>query len=732
MRLGERRAMAYYGHSSGDGRFQPLAEHLRNTAACAAGFAQAFGAEEAAYALGLAHDIGKYTEKFQAKLRGAAVSVDHSTAAAKELLGLKNPTLAKLLAYCAAGHHCGLPDGGGLYDSAEKATLEGRLKRKTEDCSAYHTEISISEPAPPNAIKPLGAFGFTLSFFTRMLFSCLVDGDYLDTGIFMNGRRSGGLAGEIGKLKAKLDKYLEAFKNPKREIDVKRCEVLDDCIKASSGERGLYTLTVPTGGGKTISSLAFALNHAEKRHLKRAIYIIPYTSIIEQTASVFSDILDPKHVLAHYSTAEFNDADDETSPKKLAAQNWDAPLIVTTAVQFFESLFSNKPAQCRKLHNIAESVLIFDEAQMLPLQYLKPCVRAIAELIMNYGCSAVLCTATQPALGKFFLEISPELLCHEICGNPYELSVIFRRTSLRHIGLISASDLAARLVKYRQALCIVNTRKQAEELFDLLPKGGSYHLSTMMTPVHRKRVLKAIKKRLIKKRICRVVATSLIEAGVDVDFPVVFRAEAGLDSILQAAGRCNREGRREADESLVNVFIPQKGESSLFKQNIKLFGLVRDKYPLDKDLSSLEAINYYFDLLHKAKGDELDRDDIIRAFEDGYKDRLSFPFKSVADSFRLIDTSTKQVFIPIDVRAKRLKSLRSIETALKNHNYTKNVLSRASKYMVGVWPRHFDFLVNSGAAWPVEEDLAILVDLKLYDAKKGLSLAKDEGSGLFI
>lgn len=725
--------MEYYGHSSEDGRFQLLSEHLNNTAKLAAEFAEPFGASEAAYLLGLAHDIGKYSDKFQKKIRvrGTELKVDHSTAAAQELVKIN-----KLLAYCAAGHHGGLPDGGGKFDGTDKPTLEGRLRRAIENYSQFSEEIELKAPTKPIKIKPIGKGGFTCSFFTRMLFSCLVDGDYLDTAAFMDGYNDNRHTVNIIELAERLNKHLRKFDNPVRDIDIKRSEILKDCFAASHDNRGLYTLTVPTGGGKTLSSLAFALNHAKEHDLSHVIYVIPYTSIIEQTVSVFSEALGAENVLAHYAIAEYDDNDDDMSQKTLAVQNWDTPLIVTTAVQFFESLFSNKPSKCRKLHNIANSVIIFDEAQMLPIQYLIPCIRAISELVINYGCSVVLCTATQPALEKFFIEDSVNIKSKEICKNPTELYEFFRRTSIRYRGVMSNADLASELEKFNQVLCIVNTRKLAGEVFDLLPDKGRYHLSTLMTPVHRKRVLEDIRDSLKNGQTCRVVATSLIEAGVDVDFPIVYRAEAGLDSILQAAGRCNREGKRPLTDSTVNVFTPENGETSLFRQDIKLFALTREKYTDDKDLSSLQAIRYYFELLHKTKGTFLDRDKIVDTFEDGICNNLSFPFKTVADNFKLIDTSTKQLFIPIDINnddnKHKILSAAQIYNALLKHEYSKSVIREAGKYTVEIWPDHYSSLYKSGDLTEIEDGLAVLNNLTLYSKEKGLSLKADEGKGLFI
>ena len=378
----------------------------------------------------------------------------------------------------------------------------------------------------------------------------------------------------LEELLQKLQSHVAPWlKEPKNELCAKRSDILRSCLQGGEREKGLYTLTVPTGGGKTVSSLAFALTHAVRHGMKRVVYVIPYTSIIEQNAKVFAEILGPENVLEHHSQTELADekGDSETPEarrRRLACENWDAPVIVTTAVQFFESLYAAKTSRCRKLHNLAGSVVIFDEAQTLPVPFLKPCVSAIGELVRHYGVTAVLCTATQPELGRLFNELAPELSIREIAPEPDELFEFFRRVSFQREGQLSNEELAARLTETEQALCIVNTRKRAREVFQLLPEEGRFHLSTLMTPQDRKRVLDAVRERLKERKPCRVVSTSLVEAGVDVDFPAVWREVAGLDSILQAAGRCNREGKRPAAESIVHIFHADGRIPRMLKLNV--------------------------------------------------------------------------------------------------------------------------------------------------------------------
>lgn len=327
------------------------------------------------------------------------------------------------------------------------------------------SEIEMEKPLPLS-LKPLESAGFSISFFVRMLFSCLVDADYLDTEAFVTdgAMERGGYDG-IETLRTRLMEHLQSrFYPPKNELNRKRCDILEACIREASSAPGLYSLTVPTGGGKTLASQAFALEHAKIHGLRRVIYVISYTSIVEQTAEKFAEVLGAPNVLEHHSGAEY-DNEEEQSRRHLAAENWDAPVIVTTNVQFFESLFAARTSRCRKLHNIVGSAIIFDEAQMLPLKYLKPCVRAIAELCHNYGCTAMLCSATQPALDGLFPK---QIKRTEIMRDLATLYEFFRRTHIVDIGAQDDEALAQRLRFHTQALCIVRTRKQAQNLYRLM------------------------------------------------------------------------------------------------------------------------------------------------------------------------------------------------------------------------------------------------------------------------
>jgi CRISPR-associated endonuclease/helicase Cas3 len=712
----------FAAHLRENGMIQSVKKHLEGAATLAKKFGSSFGSGDYAYLCGMLHDIGKYSDKFQKRIYEGGKIVDHSTAGAKTAVN-QYGTVGRLLAYCIAGHHAGLPDGGGPVDTSDEATLCGRLKKEVEPFEKFKEEIDLNLPTkiPPLPIRPLKK-GFSTSFYVRMLFSCLVDADFLDTEIFMS---TSGIKRDVGEsieaLNVKLDAHLEEFKNPLNDINRKRSEILNCCIEKSSWKKWLYALTVPTGGGKTLSSLAFALKHAKKHKMDRVIYVIPYTSIIEQNADVFKDVLGQENVLEHHSNFSYDDTNEMLIRQRLATENWDMPVIVTTTVQFFESLFANKTSKCRKLHNMANSVIVFDEAQMLPNDYLLPCVNAISELVYNYGCTVVLCSATQPALGSFWPK---ELVPLELCDHANELFAFFKRTEFVSAGELQDTELAKRLNAEKQVLCVVNTRKQAQNVYRLLKKKGSYHLSTLMYPLHRTEILKEIKNRLKKHLPCHVVSTSLIEAGVDVDFPVVYRADAGLDSEIQAAGRCNREGRRKI--SPVYIFRPSEEYRRQMPDTLKRPAeIARSVASRFDDIASPEAIDAYFSDLYAAEGQRLDGHGIIESLEDGFEKGLSFPFAQIASEFRLIENATYAVVIPDnDIAA-------GLVRRLKNGEYNRQLLRNIQQYSVNIYPYSYKALHDSGYIEPLGDDFAVLINLEKYSRKTGLDVGSETGRGIF-
>ena len=697
---------------------QSIEAHLKGTGELAETFAAEFGAAANGKLCGLAHDIGKYSDEFQLRLRGGK-KVDHATAGAIECFKIK----AAFEAVCVIGHHSGLPNVGHKdADTTESQTFFGRkLRAEQGGIPDYRKNWNGHIALPQDYFRPSGR-GFATAFYIRMLYSCLVDADYIDTETFMNGDAGRGNYEPLSALCDKLTAYISKWNNPTREIDILRQKILNSCIEKASAPRGILSLTVPTGGGKTVASMAFALNHAVANSMKRIIYVIPYTSIIEQNAKVFRDILGQENVVEHHSSVSYElseNADKLEYRSALATENWDALVIVTTAVQFFESLYANRSSKCRKLHNIANSVIIFDEAQMIPSNNLRPCVAAIAELVRAYNATAVLCTATQPAIDEMLLEYSKKESVVELCPDVDGMFEKFRRTSFEKEGRLTTDELVSRLESQQQVLCIVNTRKFAQEVYEALPSEGRFHLSTLMCPVHRKQKLDEIRERLKSGKTCRVVSTSLIEAGVDVDFPRVFREMAGLDSILQAAGRCNREGKRSVESSIVTVFESENKVNKLIAVNRDAAEETVRDWTQPNTTSTIER---YF----KAYRDFLRNDDksgVITASEKGISG-CGLPFEWIAKEFKLIDQNTFTVYISVGEGKELISRLRDGERS-------RELYRKAGMYSVSIYENHFNALINAGAAEPFGEDAAILTDLSLYSDEKGLATDVRDGSALF-
>lgn len=628
-----------------------------------------------------------------------------------------------MAAFCIAGHHGGLQNIRNP-KITDETTFFTRIKKEIPNYEEYSTEIEKPTDKIFSKLLPKIAKNyFDIMFYTHMIFSCLVDADFLDTENFMNGGKiQRGNFSDIATLKKLLDDYIKKFfLNEKsvrynEEINQRRRKILSECIKiGETSDENLFNLTVPTGGGKTVSSMAFALHNAAKNGRKKIIYVIPYTSIIEQNAKIFSDIFGSENVIEHRSSADYDDTDaEEENIKRLATENWDAPIIVTTNVQFFESLFSNRTSKCRKLHNIANSVIIFDEVQMLPEKFLKPCVKAIDELTKNYNCTAVLCTATQPSLEKFF-ENKPA----EICGEVEENYKFFRRTQIKILKeKISAENLSEELKKFSQVLCIVNKKKTALQIFESLQGENIFYLTTNLCAVHRTKILREIKICLEKNEPCRVIATSLVEAGIDLNFPCVYREMAGIDNIIQAAGRCNRERKFSAAESFVYVF-QLENEKPLQSQKLRInaANIVCEKY--FSEINSPTAIKYYFDILHKLDGDALDKENILKLCEE-------FKFREIAEKFKLIKENTAPIFIPYDENAKQ------IEQKILRGEISRALLRKSGKYTVNVYRASYEKMLAAQKIKIKNESLAVLVDLSLYDENTGLIQEIEDDAGIFF
>ena len=723
-----------YAHSLAgrpEAEWESLACHLEHVGRTAAAFAEAFSAGPWGKILGRCHDLGKSSVAFQQRIRQSQGEdagaervgrVDHATFGARCCAEQPGGPIGELLAYCIAGHHTGLPNAVAEDASAERSALRFRL-----DPNRY---------AIPNAAQPVSDYpalklpfiperntqAFSLAFFTRMLFSCLIDADRTCTEAFCDPEKAARRATyrpTLPELRQQLEAYLatlqaEAEATPVNRI---RCQVLNRCLAVADQPPGFFSLQVPTGGGKTLSSLAFALRHAANR-CHRVIVAIPFTSIIEQTADVYRRALGSlaeDGLLEHHSNVLPAQA---TRAQEMAAENWDAPLVITTNVQLFESLFSAGTTPCRKLHRVAGSVIILDEAQTLPVELLLPTLNALRELVAHYGCSVVLCTATQPALGKRAEFPYGLANVRPIVADPAPLFAGLRRVEVRRAGKLTDEELAQKLAGEPKALTIVNTRPHAANLYsklrELADPESCFHLSTLMCGAHRRKVLEQIRKQ-VKSGPCRVVSTQLIEAGVDLDFPVVYRAEAGFDAIAQAAGRCNREGN-----------LPELGVTHVFEaEHLPPPGFLRStaetarelwgRYP---DPLAPDAIEAYFRHHYWRHADVLDKHDILKLMElDRERDRTRFQFREIAERYRMICDTQVQLLVPFDQQAHEY--WRTLD-----RGWQPFVAQRLLQpYLVGIPERNAWAMETDGAVRLHESGVWLLLRDDAYSARQGLQLS---------
>ncbi len=651
----------YFAHSGllqDRSDWQLLPDHLEATARLAADRGRALRLFSSAQLAGWYHDFGKYDPDFDRVLAGEPVRVDHSTAGAALLLRQAPPAMrpvAEVLAYAILGHHAGLPDRRG-----PESSLESRRERFRDPIDPQITGATNIDLMP--AAREMMALirkqsgGFDLSLVTRMIFSCLVDADFRETEAFYAGikRRQAdrdwpSLAELLPRWIAAFDAHMAGFRADSA-LNRLRADILSHVRKRAAMAPGLFTLTVPTGGGKTLASMGFALDHAARHGHRRIIYAIPYTSIIDQTAEIFRGLFGDM-VLEHHSAIDVEKPDRQGRDKiRLAMEDWAAPLVVTTNVQLFESLFAARPSRCRKLHNIAGSVIVLDEAQCLPRKLLLPTLRMIEALTAHFGCSVVLCTATQPAFdSRQLTDGGLPLEGRELAPDPQALAVRLRRARiLRPAEPMDDTALIEALSAEPQGFVIVNSRAHALDLFRSgRARGveGLLHLTTRQYPAHRRRLLETIRQRLMEDRPCRLIATSLIEAGVDLDFPRGWRAEAGLDSCVQAAGRVNRNGRRALEDSTLTVFSPvgysAPAEVQRLADAMKATGSRHD------DLLSTGAIRDWFEHVYWQAGAKVLGQPMVDSLVLSATG-TDFPFRTIAETYRMIDTTMVPVIIPGD------------------------------------------------------------------------------------
>jgi CRISPR-associated endonuclease/helicase Cas3 len=726
-----------------------LVDHLQAVADIAAAFSEAFEPVAAnqrwAYLAGLWHDLGKYRPGFQryvglvdnpdAHIEGKVGGREKTHSAAGALWAMQqlnkpNQPYGNVLAYLIAGHHAGLDD----WDGGLKERLQGEdAQQELKEALATNPPADILANGDLVAQIPGGANGFAL--WVRMLFSCLVDADFLDTEAHFDAGKPARREGfpTLSQMRLAFDAHMKALPVVDTPVNALRADILRQCRAKAALPAGFFSLTVPTGGGKTLSSLAFALEHTLTHGKRRIIYAIPYTSIIEQTADVFRGVfnaLGDEVLIEHHSQADAAEK-DETMRSRLACENWDAPLVVTTNVQLFESLFAAKTSRCRKLHNLVGSVIVLDEAQQLPPAFLQPILDVLKLLVAHYGVTVVLCTATQPALSTTtYFDASKGLdgleNVREIIDNPDALFDALKRVDVElppdWTSPTAWGDIAKQLSAEDCVLAIVNTRKAARELQRLMP-ADTLHLSALMCGAHRKDVITHIKERLIAKREgrdlrpLRVVSTQLVEAGVDIDFPVVYRALAGLDSIAQAAGRCNREGRMNGKGRVVVFVPPERPPLGHLRKSADacistLHG--QEHYPLARAL-----FDRYFKEFYNSV--DLDAKEVVKKLCINDRKTLSVQFRAAAEAFRLIDDAdSATVVVRYAAQGDEIEKLLGILAA---EGPQRRLMRKLQRYTVSIDKRVADKMLEKGDLVLAMPGLYLQKDaIGLYHEQLGLQV----------
>lgn len=724
--------MKYYAHTREDGERQTVKAHLTGVSEKAEKFSVDL-LKPIAKKASLYHDIGKYALNFQKRLDNDKVKFSHAACGALEYKKFadKNDCFAPLMEYCIAGHHTGLMDGGTVADSSDSPTLSGTLKRENEytgesDYSAYATEIEFAtltqEERTPLYNELLSAKDPTelierYAFFTKYVFSCLTDADFLDTEIFCNKNVERGMSGDFEKALDKLNRELSDMPsdNPLRQA---RSRIQQQAFDNSVNKSHISILDMPTGSGKTLCSLKLALESGKKR----IIYVIPYTSIIEQTANKFEKMFgDVLPVLQHHSNYSYdgNTEEEKKTAEKLkrTCENWDAPLIITTSVQFFQSIYHYKGSALRKLHNLRDSVIVFDEIHLIPTELLRPCLKAVGYITKYLNSEALFLSATMPDYSKLFDKFLPDVNYNKLVTDRTNFKY-FKKCEYKDMGRTTLETIAENASRCKNALIVVNTKKTAAELYSLV-QGEKYHLSANMTPAHRSRVIEVVRNKLENGEHITVVSTSLVEAGVDLDFNTVFRQLSGLDSILQAGGRCNREGKD--DKGYVYVFdideTYRKGSDLAMRIN-KTKGLL-EKY---QDITSYDCIKEYYDGIFNFNQSRIAENSIAKYNEQsnsfdrqGLMSPYSIPFRSYAMQFEYISADTISIVIddPNDQTCHEL-----VETL---RNCDMSVRRALQKYSVSVYMNVFKDLYSQGVLNDHGTGIFILENQSYYNNETGLN-----------
>ena len=736
--------MQIYAHTlpgRPESEWETLEAHSADVAKLARQFAEQFHAEEWGELVGQLHDLGKRSAEFQAYLSNTADPdageneatpgrVDHSTFGARHAAKIVPNLFGQLLAFCIAGHHAGLADAMPTDDSAGRSTLRFKLDPTRYQIPSVEITPDVSRPklAIKMSMPAVDETGFALAFFTRMLFSALVDADRTATEAFCDPAQSA-VRNRPKPLLGDLCLALDAFLDQKQRqasgpVNAIRARVLNECLAAAQMAPGFFSLNVPTGGGKTFASLAFALHHAQQfSQLRRVIVAIPFTSISEQTADQYRlalGSLSDLGLIEHHSNLH---PKRDTRQNKLAAENWDAPLIVTTNVQLYESLFAAAGTPCRKLHRLANSIIILDEAQTIPVDLLAPTLAALRELVTRYGCTIVLCTATQPALEYRPADFKIGLQnVRPIIRDVAALHLNLKRVEVIRLGIISDELLVDRLADVPQVLCIVNTKAHAAKLYDAVvarrgTAEGCYHLSTFMCAQHRRDVLSKIRQRLHKKLPCRIISTQLIEAGVDIDLPVVYRGPAGFDSAAQAAGRCNREGKLEGLGKVYLFETEQLPPPGLLRNAAQVAAELAPDHP---DPLAPPAVEAYFKMLYWSRSHEWDKHGVMPCFTYNqllleHKKLVPLQFRTAAENYKIIREQQTPILVPYDD-----KSAAMVAHVLAGYEIDNAFFRAAQRYTVSVRDDLLQRLANNASLVPHESGLWTLANSKVYSPEKGM------------
>lgn len=725
--------------------------------------------DENAYIAGMYHDVGKASNEFQKKINNNTNDiVDHSTAGMKLIYNQKDNFLVdSIIGTVIAGHHTGLPNYGTYFDTKNESTVCGRRKKDIPDFSNYKQElnepffdietkkklfnIALSK-MNEQAQKQINTF--SLFIYAHMLFSAVTDADFLDTESFFSNSRED----EFDDIKTICHKIINEYKNfSKSNTEINKCrtEIANKCFESGKNKRGLFLFKVPPGAGKTRASLLFASNHILNNNMDRIIYCIPYTSIIEQNASVFKGIIGEKNVLEHHSAFDIDECKESISEKQITAlknatENWDCPFVITTNVQFANSFYSNKSSANRKLHNIQNSVIIFDEIQAIPIEYTKAFMQILNELIENYNCSVVLCSATQPPfLRKDFFSEKIITSAIDICPKIKNIDKIFERTKVEHMGVVkNDDDFAKTISKHNQCIVICNNKKHVSSLYfkiKNLPENKNKHifqLTTLFCPYHRTKIIHQIKECLNSNEPIILITTKLIEAGVDIDFPIGYKEEDGADSIEQAKGRINREGKRRNSDGTKYIgklyvfkFVQNNENNKPVFPSPRSISSCIDAFNLTKNtnrtlnINSDEFISKYYNNIFAVKN--IDEAGIYSL--SSRPENLSlidaickFDFATISQNFKYIDAKTNSVIIPLTEECKKIIGKIHSGVVLKSD------IRKLSKYTVSLYDNDFNKYKSEGLLEEVAENIYVLSDMKQYSEYSGLNINPTFGNAIYL